>query len=334
MVYTQQEQDINLIGLLREFWSARLFLVLGLCCGLAGAFCFLALAQPRYEARMMVGPADTLNTTMQARYTDGPASYIFSEKNSPMEKKVSDFVRFEAMIRGVSVARYLISDERVLQGLRQDRAFIFGDGRTGVQATDLAKYFGQRVKLDPFGETDLKEISYKHSDPDFAAYLLQQLHRTADQLIRADSRAKVDERIAYLERVIAKTVNAEQRRILTNLLLEQQRARMTLAMDAPVAASVIEPVAVSSRPVWPDVPLFYSGFGFLGMLMGYIVFGLVSSLQPRVESTDATRQVQRGDELRHAPKRPIKYGSWFRDSADNDTDISQARRKDVSDAAE
>lgn len=334
----EQYQDLNLIGLLREFWAAKVFLAVGLMLGLFTAFVFMSILQPKYEARMMVGPAQPLEAGVQAQYQDGGNSYVLPADRPASREVVSNFVRFEAMRRGVSVARLLLRDERIVEGVSDDHAFILDDGREGVQPTELAKYIGRRVKMDRFGETALKEMVYKHPDPAFAAYFLQQIHRTTDQLIRADLRSKVDQQIAYLERVVAKTVNPEQRRIMTNLLLEQERARMMVSMDAPVAASVYEPAAAGRYAVWPDAGLFYGGFGLLGLMLGYFVFGLIHYKEEMVVVSEHA-PVMRGEDLQHKPKHPLKYGSWFQSEAGNDDSTSSGqpevfRKKDVSNAAE
>ena len=72
-----QENDLNMVGLLREVWAARAFLVVGLCVGFLIAFGIVAVSVPKFEARMMVGPAQPLETLMQARFDDGQNSYLF-----------------------------------------------------------------------------------------------------------------------------------------------------------------------------------------------------------------------------------------------------------------
>ena len=329
--------DINLISVLRDIFAARLFLTVGLCVGLMAAFAFIVIANPQTQARMLVGPAQLLDAQVNARYQDGQNSYMrMPENESTAKNSVSNFIRFEAIMRGISVARLLLRDQRIAEGLFNDRQFVFSQARSEMQPADLARYIEKRVNIDPFGETSLKALTYRHGDPVFAAYLLQQIHRVSDQLIRADLRNHVDQRIAYLERVIAKTSNPEQRRIMTNLLLEQERIRMMVSMEAPVAASVIEPAAAGSRAVWPDPYLFYAGFGFLGLLIGYLVFGVVS-YEGDIDYARDDKPVFRGDELQHKPKRPLKYGSWFQNEPDNSNDVRPKKAqslKGAGDAAE
>ncbi|MGB0720329.1 MAG: hypothetical protein ACPGRX_07640, partial [Bdellovibrionales bacterium] len=221
------------------------------------------------------------------------------------------FTRFEAMYAGPSVAALLLRDQRVRDGLADDYAFS-SDGEAEWNAAQLSAYMRGQVWLDPFGETALRALQYRHPDPQFAAYFLQQIHRTADQLIRKDIRTGVDERIDYLERAIGKTPNPDHRRAITGLLLEQERVRMMVSMDEPVAAKVIEKAYAAPRPVWPDPYLFYGGFLLLGLLIGYVVFNGVAAFQNRVDVL--------GDEAaqRQDRKMPLSYSRWFDAGAGNE----------------
>ena len=326
--------DLNLNDLLREIWAVRLFLTVGLLVGLFIAFVFVSIIEPRVEAQMIVGPAKPMEINMQARYQDGSNSYLLNAPEKRVESEnVPHFVRFQALMRGATVAGLLLRDEKIVSGLESDRTFVFEGEQAAFTPEDLADYIAQRVEIDPFGETSLKTLRYRHHDTAFAAYFLQQIHRVSDQLIRADLRGQVDQRIVYLERVIAKTMNPEQRRVMTNLMLEQERLRMLLSMDAPVAASAVEPASARSRVVWPDPYLFYAGFGLLGMLLGYFVFGFVPYAQ---EDEALVAPEPRGEDLRHQPKRPLKYGSWFQKAPDNANEPSDGLRavRRYSDATE
>jgi hypothetical protein len=329
-----QNNDLNLGVLLREVWAARFFCFVGLSIGLLIAFVFVSIAEPRVEAQMIVSPADPLEINMQSRYQDGSNSYSLNASDTRSNNElVSHFVRFQALMRGSTVARVLLRDERIVKGLQNDRSFVFEGKKDILTPEDLASYIIKRVEVDPFGETSLKTLRYRHHDAAFAAYFLQQVHRVADQLIRADLRGQVDQRIAYLERVVAKTANPEQRRVMTNLMLEQERLRMLLSMDTPVAAAAVEPASARSHIVWPDPYLFYGGLGFIGLLLGYFLFGLVPYVE---EESGLEEPVLRGEDLHHQPKRPLKYGSWFQNAPGNANDEKDGLRavRRYSDATE
>ena len=96
----------------------------------------------------------------------------------------------------------------------------------------------------------------------------------ADRLIRRDIRGDSQARVDYLNKAIAETGNIEHRRALTTLLMEQERLLMLVSIDQPYAATVIEPAASGDKPKWPDLKLLYFGFGFLGIILGFILHGL------------------------------------------------------------
>ena len=316
-----KHNDADVIGFLHDFYAARFFILTGVLFAGIVAFLLLYVAVPQKQANMLIGPAELMDTHISERFNHGQSSYLrLSNSENGQAQSVSNFVRFQAVMQGASVAKLLLRDPRIVEGIVQDQKFVFEEKREAdIQASELAQYITKRVRFDPFGETSLKAISYQHRDAGFAAYFLQRIHRVSDQLIRADLRSQVDQRIAYLERLIGKTSNPEQRRILTNLLLEQERGRMMVSMETPVAASVIEPVSAGIKTVWPNPYLFYGGFGFVGLLLGYLAFGLVQYGQ-RFEN-EKIKQSSYDDfaseRLKHQPKRPLKYGSWFKDEPDN-----------------
>ena len=304
--HQSQYQDLRLGDLLRGIWQAKLFLLVGLVVGILCSAGFLWVSVPHYQAGMMIGPAQVMavNQVMQDRDDDRVSM-------NPAEQK---FIQFQVIYKGVSVASLLLRDPRIVEGLRDDRAFMYGKGQQEWNARELSDYIARRVWFDDFGETVLKSLNYQHSDPIFAAYFLQQIHRVSDQIIRADMRKSVDGRIVYLERESAKVMNPEHRRIMTDLLMEQERARMVVLMDEPVAANIIEGAAVNARPVWPNGYLVLGGFSVLGLMMGYLAFGVMQG-----------REVRRYLSFKH--RKAISYTKWFKDdSSNNNVNYDEKRR--------
>ncbi|MFK7840475.1 MAG: hypothetical protein AB8B83_09135 [Bdellovibrionales bacterium] len=330
----QHSNDLNLALFFRDIWSAKLFLIVGFCVGVLAAFCFTVLAVPKVEARMMIAPAELMDVAMKTRVQNGRSDFVLDSGPMRQHEVVPHFTRFEAMIRGIAVSKILLRNDYFVDGVLRDRSFVFDERNDALNAFELAEYIRNHVRFDPFGESAMGEIVYRHSDGQFASYFVQQIHRVTDQLIRTELRDQVNERIAYLERVIAKTINPEQRRIMTSLLLEQERTRMLVSMDAPVAARIIDPVAVSSRAVWPNLAFIYSGFCLIGLILAYFIFGIVHH-NSAVDSDH--KPVRRGQDLNHQPKRPVKYGGWFDGKAGNDQPAQSSSfhvKRDARDAAE
>ena len=258
----------TLADLLSEIWQGKLFVAIGTVLGLVIAAVFLMSALPHAKAKMVISPAASMKSYVQS--TQGQQGELQAVTPSlPL-----DFMRFESVLKGESVALALLRDEKIVQGLRQDRAFKVSEPEAPLSPSKLSVYLQERIHIEQIGQTPLRILSYEHQAPQFAAYFVQQLHRTADRLLRFDRRKQVEERIAYLEQEIGKTRYPEHRRALTDLLIEQERSKMLVSIDQPFAAAIVEPSSALPKQSWPDVPLVMFIGGCIGAFLGYIVYML------------------------------------------------------------
>lgn len=258
-----------------DLWAARFFVFLGGIAGVFGAFVFLSLAIPHYKTSMIIAPASPMtgaeSSSMLANDNLFALRYLVQRIGAGAG---SDFQRFENIYTGPSVAAILLKDSRVLQGLRDDIAFTFSKAETQWSDVLLSEYLQDRVTLEPIGTTPAKRLVYYHQDKEFAEYFLSGLHRIADNLIRLNIREDAKARVEYLTSSIEKTSNPEHRRTLTTLLMEQERLLMLVSIDQPYAASVLEPASSSVKPEWPNLYFVHAVFIILGMMAGFLIFGL------------------------------------------------------------
>ncbi len=115
---------------------------------------------------------------------------------------------------------------------------------------------------------------YLHPDKKFAVNMVKRIHRITDEMIRARILVETNQRIDYLNASLGKTTNPDHKRSLANLLMEQERLKMMVSLDQPYAASIIEPAYSSVRARWPDHYIIYPVFIFIGMLLGFVTYGL------------------------------------------------------------
>jgi len=95
-----------------------------------------------------------------------------------------------------------------------------------------------------------------------------------DARIRAGAKESAAARIAYLEETLGRTANADHRRVLAGLLMEQEHIHMLATMPEPFAARVIEPPAVDARKVWPRTLPSVLIFAVLGAGAGFALFAI------------------------------------------------------------
>ncbi len=258
----------TLFDVLRDLWRARVYMVVFAVTMLALAFIFMTFAQKFYRAQMIVAPASPMGQKLRD-IGEGAIQVQPSELSSNPA-----FTRFENIYDGVSVASILLKDKEILNILKFDRNFEFSAPRTDWTPAKLSEYLKKRVKIEPLSGTSLRKITYLHPNKELALHMVTQVHRISDGVIRKSILREVDERINYLNKSLAATTNPEHRRNLAALLMEQERIKMLASIDQPYAASIIEPAYVSSKPRFPDPYVIYPVFLFVGLLLGFIVYGI------------------------------------------------------------
>ncbi len=248
--------DTSLAVCALEVWAARWFMAAGVGIGIVCAVVFLLLATPRYGAQMIVASASPLSNTADASAHPDDA-----------------FMQFSQLYAGPSVARIVLKDPRLVPKLRADLLFPFSSAPIEAKTTPekLSLYLKKRVEMNQLGDTVMRTMNYTHPDPAFAVAFLARAHNAADNLIRARARASAAGRIAYLEDAVARTANADHRREMVALLMEQERIYMLTMMDEPFAARIIEPPSCAPRPVWPDKKAVLAVFILLGAGIGFVL---------------------------------------------------------------
>jgi hypothetical protein len=261
--------------LLADLWHAKVWMLAGAALGLLAAFVFIQISVPHYKAAIMLAPAAPMTgaeTSSMLANDDLFALRFMMQRLGPGQG--SDFQRFENIYAGPSVADILLSDEKIMRGLRADTAFVFSEAEQDWSAEKLSEYLKKRTTMEPVGTSNARRMVYYHPDGAFAKYMLSAIHHIADGLIRRDIRADSKARVEYLRSAIAETGNPEHRRTLTTLLMEQERLLMLVSIDQPYAASVVEPAAIGVKPDWPDRALVYLVAALVFAFSGFLAYGV------------------------------------------------------------
>lgn len=266
------QTEFSMQDLLRLLNAAKLAMAWGMLAGLCAALGFFMLAVPHYRAHVVLAPANPISGA-EAPAPAGNENWFALKlvMQQLSESNINDFGRFEQMIAGQAVAAALLQEASVRQGLTQDRALIFWHAQTPRNPAEMADYLRKRVRLEPVGATMMRRMVYLHPNPAFAAAFLQHVHHAADRIIRDNVRRDTQQRIDYLQQALSRTLNPDNQRALTNLLIEQERLRMLAAIEQPYAAAIIEPAAPSARSRWPDKPLMVAVLMALGAAAGLVV---------------------------------------------------------------
>ncbi len=322
----------TLADVVADLWQARGMIVFGALVGIVAAAGFVALASDQYRAQIIISPANPMNgAEVSSLLAD---DNLFAMRYLVQRVGIAnsgDFTRFETIYSGPSVAEILLKDPAIARGLAQDKRFSFEKGQSDWSAAELAEYIDREVRFENVGTTTMRRMVYKHHSPDFAKYLLTNIHRVSDALIRQGIKRDASRHIRYLQDTIAEMRNPEHRKAMTALMMEQERLLMLVSIESPYAASVIEPAASSARAVWPNAALMIPVGAMIGAMLGFAVFNV-----RRAFSAGAQQRQSAAAPRTQAPHRDIrKHGYWWKMDAGNANDglALEAAEEDEADRA-
>lgn len=278
--------------------SALAFWWVGAAFGLLAAvlaILWLRLYPPYYTAVMVVGPtASNGVAAMGARY---PAERSVGEAGLAEVREgeaLSDFDRYLAVLRSITVARRLGGHSDLVSGIFPDLwdetngrwrdgagpgrwvAELVGRRRpTHPDIWAIAEHLGHAVAVVPVGTTAMRRLSYRHRDRDTALSLLHEIHRAADGHLREEAARRSAAQIRHLRDRLSATSLSDHRAALASLLIEHQRITMMIDVDLPFAADAIERPFAPNTPDWPDPLPVLLGAGVAGLFFGYFVLFLV-----------------------------------------------------------
>jgi len=257
-------EDISLVGLMRNIWRAKIYMLISVILCFVMAWVYIMTTPSQYKAQMIVAPADGYalgDYASSVQYDDIAALPFWRPKDQ--EGASTDFYRFMHTIRGAVTAQLLLKDQEFIQKFDKERL---------KTPEFLSQYLHKNIRIDPLGATPLRRITYHHEDPELAKALLRKMHLVADQLIRRDRRKQSSSRIEYLTKALQGTANIDHRRMITNLLMQQEHIQMLANLDEAYAAIMVEPPHASPRPVYPNSVFIFAVALLLGMIFGYSAY--------------------------------------------------------------
>lgn len=263
----------TLFDVMRDVWAARRMIAMSVAVFFALAIVFLGLSRAHSRAEMILMPANPMGEFLDAPMPSHEGTIALQGGSQGAVHDLA-FLRFENSYFGARVAGILIQNKEILSGLQKDRAFLFSGGFQPQTAQELADYIKKRVKIEPVSGTPLRKLIYLHPDPVFAALFLSHIYAVTDELIRAQTLKEVQARAAYLDEMIAKNPDAEHRRVLTDILMAQERTRMLVSIDQPFSAAIIEPPSTLAKTAWPQAMMILPLFVLLAVLTGFVLHGV------------------------------------------------------------
>lgn len=126
--------------------------------------------------------------------------------------------------------------------------------------------------------TGIMTLSFNHQDQEFALQVLQEVHRATEEITRADSIERTDQRIAYLRSRALNESMLEYRNTLFSLLMNEEKKRMMLDKSVPFYISVFSPATVTDSHTEPKPMLIFGICFVLGLVLGVFVALIIDAL--------------------------------------------------------
>jgi hypothetical protein len=281
----------------RAWWFILLIVALGAAKGMWNMHIFT----PMSVAKMIVAPIANQGDIGQSRAgVSGAVFGILPQFGVTTVSKITNFDRMMHAFSTISFAERLQEKHNLIQSIfeisweeaqknttppplgtfewrRKMDLFLNMPTWSPLTMEDLAGYLSSRFMVADVPNTNFKEVSFTHEDPDTAKWFLWTLYSEATEYIREQDQRELEQHREYLERRLAATRIIELRQALVGLLANQARKEMTLQKGLPFTGRVIEPPYVSKYKTRPKpltmvgVPTFLAFVLSLAAVVGFVI---------------------------------------------------------------
>jgi hypothetical protein len=280
-------ETIDLARVASAMWRHRWMAVVMLAIALLGGILYLNRATYRYEASVILTPAEQTS----ALSTDGlqNLSAIVGVELSPQSG--TGFALFREAAESLPVAQALARDERIMTtvfahmrdketGAWREPESLAGNLRKLLRrvsgapvaefrppgAEELQIFLRRSVAISPDRRRAMTVVRFEHPDPEFARYLVGRLIDESDDFLRAKSLARSTDYVAYLEARLGQVQIAEHRGALAQALSSYEMMRMMASSEVPFTAEPFGEIMVTLEPTSPRPTMVYALALFLGLL--------------------------------------------------------------------
>lgn len=115
----------------------------------------------------------------------------------------------------------------------------------------LVTYISKHMSVIVSDETNILYVYLNHSDPIFAEYLLGIIVNEADQIAREAAQKRSIKQISYLTDRLNTIQKAVHKENIIEQLVKEEMILMSVSIDLPYAAEILDEVSVNLKPASP-----------------------------------------------------------------------------------
>jgi uncharacterized protein involved in exopolysaccharide biosynthesis len=300
-------REITITGLVQTLWRGLWLVLAVIVLAVLVTALALKLRDPLYTATMIVAPAQT-DLGAASQLASGLEQYanLAALAQTPAKlEMVSDLERYVQLLGSTTLAARLQAEHGLLQTVFADswdaerqswrpphgllaaaqaavlRFFGF-PAWTEPNLGHLAEWLASQVEIARLGGSALLRIEMEHAEPEFAASVLDMMHRGADDLLREESLGRVGGQIAQVEGELAAATMPTRRQALEEMLVGQYQAQALLRADQPYAAQVVVPAKASAAPTSANPLLILALAAVVGAIVGMFLVFLRDALRSAI----------------------------------------------------
>jgi capsular polysaccharide biosynthesis protein len=291
-------RDITFPGLVQTLWRGLWLVLAVMILAVLVSAVALKLRSPLYTATMVVAPAQTdLGAASQLAVELEQYANLAALAQTPAKlETVSDLERYVQLFTSTELAARLQAEHGLLQAAFADlwdperqvwlrpqgalaslQAAVLGffgyPAWTEPDVGQLAEWLDRQIVIARLGGGALLRFRMDHWKPEFAASVLEMVHRAADELLREEALGRVGSQIAQVEAELASAATPTRREALDEVLVGQYQAQALLRADQPYAAQIVVPAKASAGPTSANPLLVLALAAVVGAIVGvFLVF--------------------------------------------------------------
>lgn len=262
--------ELSFAVVARFFACHKVFFLSVFLCTFVASCLYLGSRQDKYLARSVFMPVTAEGVARGLALPSGLSSLMGGANvSAPLE-----FDQFINSFGSMRLATALSHNEKLMQTVFQSqwdhaaqqwsppRSAVFNVvaaikelvGRPAWRqpsAFELRDYLERTISVEQVPKSNFWQISFEHSDPEFAKRFLSTAMRSLDELLRKRRWADLQERERFLRAKIASEENIAVRDAVYDLLSSNLSMQVELQGRSHYAIAVIDPVYVFPDPVSP-----------------------------------------------------------------------------------
>jgi hypothetical protein len=262
--------------------------------GFVLAVLWLVVADPVYEARLVVAPKPALNREIRSGGL-GQLSNLAALAGANVQSPGDDyFERYRYLLTSNQVADVVAADLPIMKRLyprhwdERHQVWRPPDDALSTLKRGTKILLGFSPWHPPNGE-DVHHLLQKamtvsqdqknsfitllvhHKDRETVGLLAAKVHALADRMVRDQALALAQDRIKYLDQKIRNETVQDYRQLLVTLLGKEETSLMTLLADKEFSAETLDPVHVPRKPVSPKPIIVLALALALSLVIGVVV---------------------------------------------------------------